>query len=223
VGERSDVYHFGEGRDDYEWNVEGPGTLDVVDYYRATYTATEIGSVEITFVGFEAEDEIVLPGGSIMLSGVLWRGSCGFEVVAATVDPTTAPPAPGIGYEVTAVVIVSTVEGLVPIGAESVAIWRFVFDCPDGRCDAEVHDGGPYGVLAPFMATYQADLENFVFDFVLDTPANPTCGDDRWFGEITPLGWDDQGPVVFTFTWRNELTCDTGDIIVEWEGEGTRG
>jgi hypothetical protein len=62
-----------------------------------------------------------------------------------------------------------------------------------------------------------------VFGFVFDTPANPTCGDNRWVGEITPRGWDDRGPVEFTFTMVNELTCDTGDIVVEWEGEGTRG
>ena len=48
----------------------------------------------------------------------------------------------------------------------------------------ETH-GGPYGKPAAFVATYQDDIENFVFDFVLDTPSNEMCGDDRWVGDYT--------------------------------------
>jgi hypothetical protein len=202
------------------WRKHGPGTLEPSESgWDALYTATQAGTVSIMWEGSVKTKELMegigIPAYEVgELISSTW---CDFQVFDVTVAP-----AEGIGYEVTAVVTVSTVEGVLPIGAESTASWRFVFDCPDGRCDAEVLDGGPYGALAPFMATYQADMENFVFDFVLDTPANLTCGDNRWVGEITPLGWDDEGPVGFTFTMVNVLTCDTGDIVVEWEGEGTR-
>jgi len=207
-----------------QWTHEsGPGTLEADSdaFNRAQYTATEPGSVVITWyyirlTGYEfgINSRPLL----IATSSLTTSARCALEVFDAAVTP-----AEGVGYEVTAVVTVSTVEGLLAVGSESVASWRLLFDCPDSRCDAEVHDGGPFGGMAPFIANYQDDVENFVFDFVLDTPANEECGDDRWVGEITPLSWDEEGPLGFSFRMVNVLTCDSGDIVVEWVGEGTRG
>jgi hypothetical protein len=229
VGEQTELKVFRGGETGFtfgnsQWNHQsGPGALEVQQPTLVEYTATEPGSVVITWEAFWHGSMLLFPlsaysGYPIPLSQTEFSSRCDFEVGAAAVAPAEEG-----GFEVTAVVTVSTVEGVFPVGAESAAIWRFVFDCPDGRCDVEVHDGGPYGDLAPFMAAYQGDLENFVFDFVLDTPNSATCEDDRWVGEIIPRGWDDQGPVGFTFTMVNELTCDNEDIVVEWEGEGTRG
>ena len=178
----------------------------------------------LSYTPFVVSGELLPYTFMIPRSSVITNASCALEVVDATEARVE-----GTRYDVDAMVTESTVEGLLPIGMESTAIWRFEFDCPDGRCNAEVRDETPYGLptpygrSAPFTATYQADTENFVFDFVLETPANEQCGDDRWVGEIAPLNWDEQGPLGFTFRMVNVLTCDSGDLVVEWQGQGTRG
>ena len=117
-------------------------------------------------------------------------------------------------------VTVSNVEGVAPVGPESESTWTFVFGCLDGRCDAEIRNGEPFGSLPPFTAAYRPEAEDFAFDF--DAGQTVSGGADRWVGNITPKAWDDEGPVEFTVSLVNVLECDTGDVIIEWEGEGVR-
>jgi hypothetical protein len=203
--------------DDYEWELDGPGVLTPRSV-SADYEATDPGTARLRYEGWEV-DELGL--WALPIGGARVVASCSIEVSAASAAPsTTAPPA--AGYAVTAIVTESTVEGLTPVGLETTATWQLVFECDDGRCDAEVIDGGPFGGLPPFVAVYDAANESYAIDFVLDTPDNPDCGDDRWVGEILPTGWDTDGPVEFSWSLVNHLVCDPADVVIEWEGAGTR-
>lgn len=203
--------------EDHRWTFGGPGVF-TEDRWDVHYEATEPGTATFRYEGWELDELLDL--WNINIGGNRYILSCVIEVSAADSDSTTEPPSDS--YTVVATVTESTVEEIAPIGFQTEATWRLLFDCDDGRCDAEIVDGGPFGRLAPFTAAYDADGERYVVDFTVDTPDDPNCGDDRWIGGITPTAWDSNGPAEFTWSLINHVICDTSDQVFEWEGTGTR-
>ena len=197
------------------WSLGGPGELVSDAATRtATYIATGPGEVFVSYVAIGRDVEFPY------MNSKQWDVFCTFTVI----DPGAAPPIPeGTPYEVITTVINSNVEGVAPAGQQTESAWAFDFECNSGRCDAVISNGGPHGALQPFIATYRPATEDSVFDFILETPNSTTCDEDRWSGQITPTNWDGDGPVRFGYFIVNVLECDTGDVFIEWEGEGRRG
>lgn len=211
----------------YEWTLDGPGELDLsvtsVPLGGAKYTATEPGTARVALdvlwiIGRAAG----LPSSSIKI-----HDTCVIEVreADATSQPTssTTTEPPTDAYEVVSTVTVSNVEGVAPVGLEASAMWRFSLPCDDGRCDGELIDGGPWGDFEPFPLTYRDELADYTFEYLRPLLENHPCDEDRWTGEILPTEWGPDGPVAFTFFMVENMLCDTGDVVVEWEGTGRRG
>jgi hypothetical protein len=98
--------------------------------------------------------------------------------------------------------------------------WRMTFDCADGRCDAEVRDGGPRGGLA-FVARYQANSRVYRFKGSDDLPRSD-CR-QLYDGTVEPTRWDGDGPVRFDYRIEFRLACpDRTRTIQTWEGSGRR-
>jgi hypothetical protein len=106
-------------------------------------------------------------------------------------------------------------------GNRANAIWRLRFGCADGRCDAEVRNGGPRGGMAPFVARYVASDETYRFN-VTQALAGDGCSEQRLTGRIMPETWDDRGPVRFRYELEGVTRCTRAKLLVSWEGIGRR-
>jgi hypothetical protein len=156
-------------------------------------------------------------------------GPPGAEPVRATliVDvldpsrPVPVSPSPTPHTETYAVLSRVTASDVGGVGNRARARWTMVFACADGRCDAELHDGGPRGGLS-FPADYQPTTESYRFDFAVDLPTDSDCSTQDMTGRIEPAAWDSRGPLRFEYVLKSVLRCPRGDIRVTWTGEGRR-
>jgi hypothetical protein len=144
------------------------------------------------------------------------------EVVDGAAPPTAEAAAPGGPHDETYRVRSRVTESDTPgVGNRASANWRVAFGCADGRCDAEVRNGGPRGGMAPFTARYVADDETYRFEATQQI-VGESCTEQRISGRIVPDTWDGQGPVRFRYRLEGVTRCGRADLRVVWEGTGRR-
>jgi hypothetical protein len=152
------------------------------------------------------------------------RATLVVEVVDGSAPPTqepAAPVAPGAHVETYRVRSRVTQTDTPGLGNRATATWRLAFVCPDGRCDAEVRNGGPRGQLEPFVATWVAAEEVYLFE-ATETLVGESCSEVRLTGRIEPDTWDARGPVRFRYRLDGVTRCSRADLHVTWEGTGRR-
>jgi hypothetical protein len=144
------------------------------------------------------------------------------EVVDGTATQPPAVPAPGAPhvetYQVRSQVTASDTPG---VGNRASATWRLEFPCADGRCDAEVRDGGPRGGMDLFTARYVREDESYRFEAVQRLHGE-RCSEQRLTGQIAPVAWDARGPVRFRYRLEAVTRCKRSLLRVTWEGTGRR-
>jgi hypothetical protein len=144
------------------------------------------------------------------------------EPVAQRATPVPSPIESGPNtakYQVASIVAASDVP---EVGNKSRARWSVAFGCPDGRCDAEVRNGGPRGGLPTFVARYVAIDESFGFEVERQLPQGESCSSVTMAGRIVPTRWDEEGPVRFEYRLESVTDCARSSIRVVWEGTGRR-
>jgi hypothetical protein len=143
-------------------------------------------------------------------------------VIDRAAPPTqevAAPRAPHVQtYRVMSRVTSSDTPG---VGNRASANWRLAFECADGRCDAEVRNGGPRGGMDPFTARYVPGDEAYRFEAV-QRLLGESCSEQRLIGQIVPQVWDARGPVRFRYRLDGVSRCSRSDLHVTWEGTGRR-
>ncbi len=163
---------------------------------------------------------VAIPGTPPTTAALSSTSTTPSTTAAATTAPVvTEEPSNTQTYHVVSVVTLSDTIG---VGNEAEATWTLVFGCDDGRCDAEVRNGGPLGTSPLFVVTYRPDTEDFTLAETGAKPNDANCPDFDLAWEIVPSEWNDRGPVTFTYTLQTVLQCEDGEVRVDWDGEGVR-
>jgi hypothetical protein len=142
-------------------------------------------------------------------------------LTVAVPDPPSRTPTPPFEPRAVNYRVVSTLRGNQSGEGSGRARWRVTFECTDGRCDADVRNGGPRGGQS-FVARYRADTRSWAFEGAQPIP-NSNCR-QLFSGTIQPLRWDERGPVRFDYRWVWKLRCRDGrtSTLQRWEGTGER-
>lgn len=168
---------------------------------------------------FTLNYRIALEGTDIVLEGSieLCRTADGGII---TDDGGTVVPSQTIAEYSVEVLDLSAVD---PIPGTGLATGSLVFECADGRCS------GSFGVGQigyPDGSAQRGGFREFVYDpasetYSFDETFAGACEQERWYGVITPTGFDDRGPTGWIFEGGHDGSGNCGYELV-YEMTGTR-
>ncbi len=98
------------------------------------------------------------------------------------------------------------------VGGVGMATASLIFECADGRCDGSIAIGQ---ITYPDGTAQRGGFREFTYDsdagtYVFDETLAGSCERERWYGTITPTGFDDRGPTAFRFSGGHDGSggCD---------------